>query len=330
MAGETPYMPSAAMLARLLRESGIEEPLVRCNKHTGGYSHLVYDLNDRYILRCSAHPESATAFAREAAVLNRLRANEGVARVLGSGSFGPLQDWHYLLVTKFPGDNVFRLWLDESRELRDRYVQELVNLIRPVHATVASRYTFGFYQTAISVPGASWMEGHDEYFATVLEGARRRDLSPELSRLITDADGYYQSHRGSLAHAVGPRLTHGDLHLYNVIAEHGHVTGLIDWEWAHGSEPDCDLAHLVRWALYPWHPAEEELEAAATRELFGPIIPELLDAYSELAAIPRLLERMTIYELEHDLHQIALGATEQPQARLHGWLRDRILDPFFG
>jgi aminoglycoside phosphotransferase (APT) family kinase protein len=329
MSGATPYTPSAATLARLLREHGIEEPLLRSTLHAGGYSHLVYDLNDRYILRCSAGPESAAALAREAATLNRLRAHAGVARVLGSGTFGPSQDWHYLLLTKLPGDNVFRRWLDESRELRDRYVRELVNLIRPVHNLANVGYTFGFYQTAISEPGATWLEGHDEYFATVLAGARKRDLSPDLSRLITEAERYYQSHRSSLAYAVGPRLTHGDLHLYNVIAEHGHVTGLIDWEWAHGGEPDCDLAHLVRWALYPWHPAEEELEAASTRELFAPLIPELLGAYSELAAIPRLLERMTIYELEHDLHQISLGATDQPQARLHGWLHERILDPFF-
>ncbi|MDB5075067.1 MAG: hypothetical protein JWO42_1246, partial [Chloroflexi bacterium] len=206
MTEEKPFSPTADALASLLRKHGIEEPLLQCGMHTGGYSHLVCDLNDRYILRCSARPESAAGFAREAATLNRLREHAGIARVLGSGRFGPSQDWHYLLVTKLPGDNVFRLWLDQPWGLREGYVRELASLLRPVHAMAAERYTFGFYQTAIAIPGASWMEGHDTYCASVLEAARRRDLGTELTALIAEAADYYQTHRDSLAYALGPRL----------------------------------------------------------------------------------------------------------------------------
>jgi aminoglycoside phosphotransferase (APT) family kinase protein len=189
-------------------------------------------------------------------------------------------------------------------------------------------YTFGFYQSARAMRGSTWAAGHAEHFAWLVRRARHVPVGRELMGLIEGADAYFAAHHEALAYAVGPRLIHGDLHLYNVLAEDGRVTGIIDWEHAAGSEPDFDLANLIRWALYPAHPAEEELEEMSTRALFAPLIPVLRACYPEVAAVPRLLERITIYELEHDLHQVAHGGANQPAERLRGWLHEGVLDRY--
>jgi aminoglycoside phosphotransferase (APT) family kinase protein len=326
---KTAWEPTVEAIETVLRSAGIDEPLSRCVTHTGGYSHLVFDLNDRYILRCSTRHESAVHFQREAATLRRLRDLRSVARVIARGAFGPCDTWQYLLLTRVPGENVFRLWFDAGPAIRDGYIRDMVDMIRPVHALPVDCYTFGFYQSARVMRDTAWSAGHAVHFAWLLRRARRMPLVRDLPDLIDRAEAYFARHHEALEYARGPRLAHGDLHLYNVLANNHRVTGIIDWEHAHGSEPDFDLANLIRWALYPAHPAEEALEEASARTLFAPLLPVLLNSYPEVATVPRLLERMTIYQIEHDLHQIAHGGTHQPAERLRGWLQEGVLDQYF-
>lgn len=42
---------------------------------------------------------------------------------------------------------------------------------------------------------------------------------------------------------VQPRLVHGDFRLGNLLAEHGRLTGVLDWELAHLGDPHEDLAY---------------------------------------------------------------------------------------
>jgi aminoglycoside phosphotransferase (APT) family kinase protein len=121
-------------------------------------------------------------------------------------------------------------------------------------------------------------------------------------------------------------LLHGDLQLYNVIAAGDRVSGIIDWEWAHGGEPDFDLADLIRWTFYPEDPAEEELESSVDATTYALLPPTLLAAYPEVAAVPRLAERLTIYLLEYDLHQLSQWshAPDKPRRRLDGWLQGKL------
>jgi aminoglycoside phosphotransferase (APT) family kinase protein len=48
---------------------------------------------------------------------------------------------------------------------------------------------------------------------------------------------------GNLPAAVPPRLVHGDFRLGNLMAEHGHLTGVLDWELAHLGDCHEDLAY---------------------------------------------------------------------------------------
>ena len=146
----------------------------------------------------------------------------------------------------------------------------------------------------------------------------------------TTRSGIYADHREALAWSVGPRMAHGDLHLYNVLASEGHITGVIDWEWSYGggTEPDFDLEALVRWSLYPEGLGDDDVDPVVTADDLAEVVPTLLAAYPEVAAVPRLMERMTIYQIEHELHHMITWPPRvptRPTERLADWVRDQRL-----
>ena len=318
-----------AHVAAILADAGLDGPVGPLVRLAGGYSKLVYAVADRYILRVSHYTRDGADLRREAAILDSLRDLPGVPRVLGQGVVPLDGGLPYLLLTRLPGGNVFRAWLDASPAEQLGYIRGLVRLLEQVHARPLPAYRVGYHQTALPDWTGGWLAGHDRYFQGLLAQVRAHPWDADLRGLLDEAEAYYAAHRTALDWAVGPRLVHGDLQLYNVIGQVGQVTGLIDWEWAHGGEPDFDLADLVRWALFPAHPAEEELEAVVSAATYARLVPALFALYPAVARTPRLRERLTIYQIEYDLHQLTRWphAPRQMRQRLHGWLRDDLLAP---
>lgn len=49
--------------------------------------------------------------------------------------------------------------------------------------------------------------------------------------------------RANLPTPIAPSLCHGDFRIGNLMAEHGRITGVLDWELAHGGDHHDDLAY---------------------------------------------------------------------------------------
>ena len=329
-----PGLPTSEQCALVLRAAGIAAPLTSCDfLPLPDYSpNSIAILNGRYVLRASAL-DGAARFARERRALASLRAFPGIPRVLGAGTLALDREAQYLLQERIPGRPVFPLWLELGDEARARLVAGLVSIIRPVHRLAVPTYVIGHFGGALRDWRGGWLDGHDLHMRHLLARVRARALTAEQARLVAEAEGYYAAHRVALAYSVGPRFAHGDLHLYNVLAAEGQVTGIIDWEWAYGggTEPDFDLDALIRWAIYPRGIAEVGLEDRVTGADFAALIPALLAAYPEVRAIPRLGERLTIYQIEHELQQIAAWpprVPREPVRRLHGWVHEAPLAPY--
>lgn len=326
-----PILPTSDQCTQVLRAAGIAEPLARCEfLPMPDYSPtIVAILNGRYVLRATSR-DGAARFARERRALALLHSVPQIPDILGAGTLSLGQEAHYLLQDRLPGRALFPLWLELTDEVRIRLVTELAGIIRQVHRFVVPGYTIGHYQSALRDWHGTWLEGHDIQMQRLLARVRARDLTADQAALVHDAEAYYAAHRTALSRTVGPRFAHGDLHLYNVLADGARITGLIDWEWAYGggTEPDFDLEALIRWAIYPHGIAEEGLEVRVTGADFAPFIPALLAAYPEIRALPRFPERMTIYQIEHELHHMASWPPRVPQEpvrRLHAWVCEQRL-----
>lgn len=326
-----PVTPAPQQCEAILHAAGIDESLVSLViVPVPGYSvNVVCILNDRYVLRASSG-DAGERFERERRTLERLQDLDVVPRVLGSGSFELGEPAHYMLQTRLPGDTVVARWPGASGATRHRLIAELAEAIGSVHQRPAPAYVIGHYQSALRGWTGSWLDGHDRYVAWLLEAVRRRALTSGQAALVDMAETFYGEHRAALAHSVGPRMMHGDLHLHNVLAEAGRITGIIDWEWSWGGgvEPDFDLEALFRWSLYPRDLGDEDEAARLEAEDFRLVIPTLLAAYPEVRTIPRLMERMTIYQIEHELHQMVSWPARvptRPVERLRNWVQERRL-----
>lgn len=315
----------------ILRAAGIDESLSSCELvPMPDYAvNVVCFLNDRYVLRTST-VNGEQRFGREHQALERLKGLAVVPRVLGTGPIMLGEPAHYLLLTKLPGDTVYVRWPDTPKETRRWLIEELVEGVRMVHKRSASAYVIGHYQSALRGWSGTWLEGHDIYVRRLLTAIRQRDLTREQVALVDMAEAFYGAHRTALAYSVGPRMMHGDLHLYNVLADFRQITGIIDWEWSYGGgvEPDFDLEALFRWSLYPQDLGDEDEAMRFEAEDFRLLIPTVLAAYPELRVAPRLMERMTIYQMEHELHHMVSWSPRvptRPVERLRDWVQERRL-----
>jgi aminoglycoside phosphotransferase (APT) family kinase protein len=326
-----PIMIDKATIAAILAQANLD-PTVETLEFVAmpDYAvNCVCFINDDLVLRYTTEESGKQRLARERELLEELKSLPVVPKVLAEGRLPGSDEGVYQLQTRIPGQTMRELWASVSESRRIGLVHELAGYVREFHRISRSRYRIGFYQSAIRDWEGSWIEGHDRYIAQLLGGIYRRSPSPVEREVVKRAERYYEDHRNALAYATGPHLGHGDLHFLNVLATDSGITGILDWEWAFdgGVEPEFDLDALVRWSVFP---ADfDDGENPPTAEEFRSVMPEVLRAYLEVAAIPRLYERLTIYQIEHDLYHLQFwnpAIPKRPIARLAEWVDDAILD----
>ncbi len=96
---------------------------------------------------------------------------------------------------------------------------------------------------------------------------------------------------------------------------------MIDWECSQYGEADFDLCHLVHWCLYP----------PQTGIDYRPFLGALLAASPQCARAPRLAQRLTLYQIEHELQQIVWNASQAQDwrvPRLVRWLDGAAVELF--
>ncbi|MEJ7839926.1 MAG: aminoglycoside phosphotransferase family protein, partial [Thermomicrobiales bacterium] len=262
-------------------------------------------VNRAFVLRC-ATGEAESRFLREQAVLDELGSHGFVPRVIAIGRVPDREDTFFQIQSRIPGDTVYSLWLTASEQTRVQWITELATAIQLVHRHRLPAYRVGYYQSALDVPFSRWIDGHDAYQQVLFDAAFARSPEAWERDLLLRAQRFCDDYRTALEYESGPGLGHGDLHPLNVLGTSEGMTGIIDWEWSlpGGVEPESDLDALVRWALYPVDFGDDMIESPLNAGMFACVIPTLLDTFTGLTSIPRLATRMTIYQIEHELHHI--------------------------
>ena len=310
---------------------------------TGGYSHRVHAIGDHHVLRM-APPARAGRLRHEALVLDAMSSHPDlhpfrpklpriVGEIDGESSGDPRwRGWRGIVINRFAGTNAFRAWLDAPAATRRQWVHEAVTTLRAVHGFgpagpsgadqregLTTSYVVGWYGTRIEDAGSDWRNAHWRYLST-LRGLLGNDPTAPTRALVDASLAACERRLDAMGNAFGPRLGHGDLHLHNVIVSGPSVTGIIDWEWGGPTEPDADLAHLLRWSLFPAHPADEDLEDRVSARDFVDAAPAVWAAYPEVATLGDLEARLFTYLVEHDLHQLVVHPqSTQAVERLEAW-----------
>jgi aminoglycoside phosphotransferase (APT) family kinase protein len=167
-----------------------------------------------------------------------------------------------------------------------------------------------------------WKDGHAEYRNFLWSSLDKLALAQESRKILSEAFAYLDAASGALAYEHGAVLLHNDFHPKNIIVSDGAFSGLIDWECSQYGEPDFELCHLVHWCRYPPEPGID----------LKPLLRSLFQASPACARTPDLIDRLTIYQIEHEMAQLhwSRGSAERDRIpRLRAWL-DREVDAVLG
>ena len=218
---------------------------------------------------------------REAAIAARL---PGEARYPEILHVGRDDEMAWMITRRVPGTELARAWPALTSAEREQATRELAAALAAVHATPTDGIPDDI-RPPHTLPLAPLLELCDE-----VPDAGLARACAQFVRARWDA--FDDADRG---------LVHGDPHLENVLWHAGHVTALLDFEWARPSWIHCDLEILLAVAADPKVFVAADLEAHIHGDQFVNVPRWLRAECPHWFAHPRLAARLAVLELSRTL-----------------------------
>lgn len=248
----------------------------------------------------------------------RLRREAGIAavlppevrypEVLAAGTDAG-EDW--LVQRRVPGMPLVRCWPTLTVDERRRAVTEVIAALRALHATAEPvGLPHAGEPPQLLQPGA---HATDPVCAAL---ARAMELPHVDAGALRDAVGWVRTTRAALDPFEAPTLVHGDLHFQNVLWDGEHVTAMLDLEFARAAPPDLDLDVLLRFCVVPFLYVPVGRESEARTEDYADVPFWFRDEYPELFAHRRLLDRLRLYSVGFDVHDLLANPPTRPPGEL--------------
>lgn len=280
---------------------------------TGSFGKSVYAINGELLFRVAADP--MTSLLRK---YEQVAALDGVPRILFRGALDRDEGVrHYAVLTFLPGDDFVTVFAGTTPAQQTRLGQSVAAFVDQVHGVRGDHYDIGLYVPTVGRWAGTWRAGHQRYWDFLERESQGLALKEASVETFRQAFRYLRASSPALDHQGGPKLLHNDLHPKNILLDRGRFSGVIDWECAQFGEIDFELCHLFHWCLYPPH---AELD-------FSVFLSAFLQAKPRCAQVPALARRLTVYQIEHEIHQViwnAPGAEAMRVPRLVDWMEGRI------
>lgn len=260
---------------------------------SGGQVNQVFLVNDQYIIRAGAREDAYLRLQREADLLQRLAGSLPVPRIL---ALGEIDGQAYQIQQYMPGQKLYQVWGRMSPGQQEQIAREFTGYRKTLAAQKFSE--FGYYYEA---------KGRADTWAGYFS-AKFQDTLAEIDRLnlrmapgfVDLAVEYFSAHQSSLEDGAAC-MVHGDLWPGNILIDQGHITALLDFEFALQAPQDYELLKIEDFCLYPNDYAEEDNENYCAADFAG--FCQLLQNHdAELFQTPRLHERLSLYHIEAALN----------------------------
>jgi aminoglycoside phosphotransferase (APT) family kinase protein len=251
-------------------------------------------MTDDHVVRINR--KATGRLRREAELAPYLPRSCGYPGIVAAGAGGGM-DW--MVLHRMPGVPLAHVWPSLPREQRRSAVQQLVELLRAVHATTTPPHLAPLLGPQLLVA--------DELnpLRPVEEALQQAAGIASIPRtLLDEITGRLYDLAPSIGTFDGSHLIHGDLTFENIIWEGGRITALIDFEWSRGSPPSLDLDVLLRVCAFPWLHVADRFGEASTPSAYAEVPVWFARAYPELFCEPRLLDQLELYSLTFDLNEL--------------------------
>lgn len=282
---------------------------------TGSFAKQIFFINQELLLRVSE-----TSMASEQEKFRRIATLNFVPKIVHTGTLqreaGPI---YYTLLTLLPGDDFVNVYPGTIEAQQRQLGKSIAEFLDKLHEFTGTQYDIGLYVAALPRFSGTWREGHQQYWELLRQASEKLCLQPESVRVFERAYCFLQSSAAALDFQTGPKLLHNDFHPKNILLSNGEFSGVIDWECSQFGEADFELCHLIHWCLYP---PQSDIN-------FRPFLRAFFAASPQCARVPNLAQRLTIYQIEHEIQQIIWNASAAESwrlSRLVNWLDGGVDD----
>ncbi|MBI3970061.1 MAG: aminoglycoside phosphotransferase family protein [Chloroflexi bacterium] len=271
-----------ATAGEILARHGVD---IRTARRAGGWSNLTW-LAGGLAIRVAAAPGSGDLL-REAQLAALLPPEVGYPRIVDSGVAAG-HEW--MLAEEAPGTNLGRAWPDRGWDERARALVELWEKAEAVHtvdraeAERHARPDSPFY--AGSRPAAD---------TQVRQLEARSVLAPAQSAVLrATLDRFWKT-----LSTGRPVLNHGDLCIENALWHRGHVSCLLDFEFAVIAPVELDANEMLREVYAPREEPDHlpDPDGSGRRRLQAAVTRAVLPALREPGAADRLLGYAVLLQL---------------------------------
>jgi aminoglycoside phosphotransferase (APT) family kinase protein len=224
--------------------------------HLGSISHLeqpthgimnsVWIVNHAYVLRVDTRtpPEERSRFVGEALAYRLLREiGLPVPHLITVDESRQHLPFPYLIVSRIPGQTLVECWGNPQDSM---LAEQAGSLLAHIHDITFPRFGPLMVEVDRAQPNYThWRNYVQAYF--------ERAAHPTLTAgLITPAQYdqitlHLRQMRASLDRLRFGHLVHGDYHAENLLTAEGHITGVLDFEWAISGDPVWDFVLLEEW-----------------------------------------------------------------------------------
>jgi aminoglycoside phosphotransferase (APT) family kinase protein len=283
----------------------------------GSFNKKVFSINNELLLRVSETP-----MTQEEDNFSRVSSLNFVPKMIHTGTLdGETGTLYYLFLTLLPGDDFVNSFPETTLAQQKQLGKDVAEFLDNLQEITGTFYDIGLYVPALPSFSGTWREGHQAYWEMLKQGAEQLPLQPESTRVFEKAFHHLLVASSVLEFQSGPKLLHNDLHPKNTLLDHGKFSGVIDWECSQFGEADFELCHFIHWCVYPPEPGID----------FKPFLRALFEAAPACSQVPHLAQRLTIYQIEHEIQQMIWhgGAVESWRVpRLTHWLEGGVEDLF--
>ena len=251
--------------------------------------------------------------------LERVKELSLAPKVLIANSFEHLGNRYYFIVYDYlVGDDLDSVIPYLSAEHSIQIGKDLVEFIAKLNTFNDPFYDIGHYIPTIPRYEYSWQQGHLKYIQYLRDNLETINMSVKNKEVVSLALIYIYQHIDCLKYQEGPKLLHNDLHPKNIIIDQNKLVGIIDWECSQFGELDFELSHLFHWCIYPSIPEKN----------FELLLKTVFKGFMSTHQHPDISQRLTIYQLEHELNQIIWNSTaiDERIIRIKGWLNGQLID----
>ena len=286
-----------------LREAGLRDdvPLERASSVTNESW-----LTPHFAVRVNRHPTQR--LRREASLSGSLPPEAGYPGVVAHGGRSGA-DW--LITTRANGHPLSRWWTDMTDESRRSAIHQLAYRLKAIHETTPP-------PDVGDTPSPQLVSGCNASpvvpLLNAIEELRRHKYVDKL--LLERAANFARQTGSALDPWDDQHLIHGDVHFENLMWDGFEITAFLDFEYARPGPPDLDLDILLRCCAYPGMHVAPDYEDTVHRAHFVNVIPWMAEAYPELFADPRLMDRARLYSIGFDLNDLRSHPPSGPFAQL--------------